>query len=88
MSTSPHPPFETIGHRCHASRELLEDVPLAIAAAAELLLKEAAWLPSDQGDFKAPMDHRRFGAVLTLMATAATAVSERVTAILGDPPDD
>jgi hypothetical protein len=64
MSTNPRPPFEAIGRRCYWSREMLEGVPAAIAAAAELLVEEAAWLPSHQGDFNAPMDHRRFCAVL------------------------
>jgi hypothetical protein len=88
MSTNPRPPFEAIGRRCYWSREMLEGVPAAIAAAAELLVEEAAWLPSHQGDFNAPMDHRRFCAVLTLMGTAAYAMSNKVTAILGELPDD
>jgi hypothetical protein len=48
------PPFDSIGRRCYQSRDFLEDVPLAIAAAVELFLEEAAWLPSDQGVSRGP----------------------------------
>jgi hypothetical protein len=87
VSTNPRPPFEAIGRRCYWSRELLEDVPAAIAAAAGLLVDETAWLSCDQGDFKPPMDNRRFCAILTLMGTAANAMSDSVTAILGELPE-
>jgi hypothetical protein len=87
MSTRAEPAFESIGRRCYQAREYLEDVPAAVAAAAQLLVEEAAWLQIDQGDFKPPMNHRRFCAIVALMGAAADALRDKAEAILSELPE-